>query len=254
MRCIDWADGAVRLIDQTALPAEERWLEITDPDALVDAIRRLVVRGDAGDTVSSPRGRIRGTQRLLTAAAVIMSVFLLTSSLVTTLLIPPAEFEDGGAANGRALAYLAHEYLGNAVGTNSALTYTERLDDYDEGAPHLSRALGNSENVGVASFNGTTVSFNVAAVAAVFDQRADDEIGRVGRAVPAPPGLVEQSGVPIAGVDALLRGSGLTGDGDRKAAEDRCGRAERIVRRLVEALTHDGERLRVDVRRLGRRR
>ena len=45
MRCIDWADGAVRLIDQTALPAEERWLVITDPDALVDAIRRLAVRG-----------------------------------------------------------------------------------------------------------------------------------------------------------------------------------------------------------------
>ena len=45
MRCIDWADGAVRLIDQTALPAEERWLTITDPDALVDAIRRLAVRG-----------------------------------------------------------------------------------------------------------------------------------------------------------------------------------------------------------------
>ena len=44
-----------------------------------------------------------------------MSVFLLSSSLVTTLLIPPAEFEDGGDANGRALAYLAHEYLGNAV-------------------------------------------------------------------------------------------------------------------------------------------
>jgi methylthioribose-1-phosphate isomerase len=45
VRCIDWADGAVRLIDQTALPAEERWLEITDPDELVDAIRRLAVRG-----------------------------------------------------------------------------------------------------------------------------------------------------------------------------------------------------------------
>ena len=45
MRCIDWADGAVRLIDQTALPAEVRWLEITDPDELVDAIRRLSVRG-----------------------------------------------------------------------------------------------------------------------------------------------------------------------------------------------------------------
>jgi hypothetical protein len=75
------------------------------------------VRGDAGDTAASPRGRIRGTKRLLTTAAVIMSVFLITSSLVTTLLIPAAAFEDGGEANGRALAYLAHEYLGNAFGT-----------------------------------------------------------------------------------------------------------------------------------------
>ena len=46
-----------------------------------------------------------------------MSVFLITSSLVTTLLIPPAEFQDGGQAHGRALAYLAHGYLGNGFGT-----------------------------------------------------------------------------------------------------------------------------------------
>jgi len=36
---------------------------------------------------------------------------------VTTWLIPPKEFEDGGKANGRALAFLAHEYLGNTFGT-----------------------------------------------------------------------------------------------------------------------------------------
>jgi methylthioribose-1-phosphate isomerase len=45
VRCIDWADGVVLLIDQTALPEQERWLRLTDPDALVDAIRRLAVRG-----------------------------------------------------------------------------------------------------------------------------------------------------------------------------------------------------------------
>ena len=75
------------------------------------------VRGDAADTAALPRGRIRGTRRLLTTAALIMSGFLITSSLVTTLLIPAAAFEEGGDANGRALAYLAHEYLGNAFGT-----------------------------------------------------------------------------------------------------------------------------------------
>jgi methylthioribose-1-phosphate isomerase len=45
VRSIDWVDGAVVLIDQTLLPGEERWLRITDPDVLVDAIRRLAVRG-----------------------------------------------------------------------------------------------------------------------------------------------------------------------------------------------------------------
>lgn len=75
------------------------------------------VRGDASDLAASPAGRIRGTKRLLTTAALIMSVFLVSSSFVTTLLIPAEAFEDGGPANGRALAYLAHDYLGNAFGT-----------------------------------------------------------------------------------------------------------------------------------------
>ncbi len=61
--------------------------------------------------------RIRNTRKLLTAAAVIMSVYLITSSIVTTLLIPPEEFEQGGAANGRALAYLAHGFYGDVFGT-----------------------------------------------------------------------------------------------------------------------------------------
>jgi len=61
--------------------------------------------------------RIRNTKKLLTAAALIMSVFLITSSLVTTLLIPADQFEPGGQANGRALAYLAHEFFGDAFGT-----------------------------------------------------------------------------------------------------------------------------------------
>jgi len=61
--------------------------------------------------------RIRNTRKLLTAAAVIMSVYLLTSSLVTTLLIPADAFQEGGEANGRALAYLAHEFFGDGFGT-----------------------------------------------------------------------------------------------------------------------------------------
>ncbi len=61
--------------------------------------------------------RIRNTKKLLTLAALIMSVYLIASSLVTTILIPSEEFAAGGAANGRALAYLAHEFLGEGFGT-----------------------------------------------------------------------------------------------------------------------------------------
>src|SRR5690242_17264100 len=46
-----------------------------------------------------------------------MAVLLLTSSFATTVLIPAREFQPGGGANGRALAYLAHLYLGNGFGT-----------------------------------------------------------------------------------------------------------------------------------------
>ena len=62
-------------------------------------------------------GRIRNTRKLLTTAAVIMSVFLILTSLVSTLLIPPSAFQDGGVANGRAIAYLAHQYLGQGFGS-----------------------------------------------------------------------------------------------------------------------------------------
>jgi hypothetical protein len=75
------------------------------------------VHGDEGDTEAAPAGRIRGTQRMLATAAAMMSVFLVTSSFVTTLLIPPRAFQPGGEASGRALAYLAHLYLGNGFGT-----------------------------------------------------------------------------------------------------------------------------------------
>jgi hypothetical protein len=76
-----------------------------------------LVRGDEGDEPNRPAGRIRNTTKMLTLAALIMSFYLLTTSFVTTILIPHKEFEPGGAANGRALAYLAHNYLGETFGT-----------------------------------------------------------------------------------------------------------------------------------------
>jgi hypothetical protein len=63
------------------------------------------------------RGRIRNTQKLLRSAALIMSVMLISSSFVTSILIPPEKFVEGGEANGRAIAYLAHEFFGDIFGT-----------------------------------------------------------------------------------------------------------------------------------------
>jgi hypothetical protein len=61
--------------------------------------------------------RIKNTRKLLRTAALIMSVMLIGSSFVTALLIPPHEFQEGGEANGRAIAYLAHHYFGDIFGT-----------------------------------------------------------------------------------------------------------------------------------------
>ncbi|MEU5576267.1 amino acid transporter [Streptomyces huasconensis] len=76
-----------------------------------------LVAADGADAEQRLRSRIRNTRRLLTTAALIMSVYLLAASFVTTVLIPHEEFEPGGAANGRALAWLAHEHVGDAFGT-----------------------------------------------------------------------------------------------------------------------------------------
>ncbi len=67
-------------------------------------------------TAANLEDRIKNTRRLLATAAIIMSVFLIATSLVSTLLIPAHDFADGGPANGRAMAYLAHRMLGNGFG------------------------------------------------------------------------------------------------------------------------------------------
>jgi hypothetical protein len=76
-----------------------------------------VDRGHNPRTDGAPKGRVSNTRKLLFTAAVIMSVMLLLSSVVTTLLIDRSDYHEGGKAAGRAIAFLAHKYLGNLFGT-----------------------------------------------------------------------------------------------------------------------------------------
>jgi hypothetical protein len=97
--------------------------------------------------VKSPN-RIENTRKLLSTAALVMSLMLVASSVVTSMLIPREEFcpsvncgevvdaetvadfcacnanemaagtvKDSGKANGRALSYISHQYLGEGFGT-----------------------------------------------------------------------------------------------------------------------------------------
>jgi len=79
---------------------------------------------DGGETdrdhdarTGAPPGRVANTRKLLLTAAAIMSVMLLLSSVVTTMLIAPADYQEHGKASGRAIAFLAHTYLGRGFGT-----------------------------------------------------------------------------------------------------------------------------------------
>lgn len=84
-----------------------------------------MIRGDSSDSPHNPVGRIRNTRKLLIVAALIMSAYLLGSSMVVTMLIPPHELARDGLAANRALAFLAHgqgpfsicPWFGNVFGT-----------------------------------------------------------------------------------------------------------------------------------------
>ena len=45
IKTIEWADGKIRIIDQTKLPEEMVYLSIDDIDVLGEAIGRLRIRG-----------------------------------------------------------------------------------------------------------------------------------------------------------------------------------------------------------------
>jgi hypothetical protein len=76
-----------------------------------------LVRGDGPTPDAVLRSRVANTRRLLTSAALLMSLLLIGSSIVTTMRIPAEALMKGGEADGRALAYLAHRDFGELFGT-----------------------------------------------------------------------------------------------------------------------------------------
>jgi hypothetical protein len=92
-----------------------------DKDLSEDELEDIHSTRDVGriepNTQALLASRIHNTKRMLRTAALIMSVMLITSSLVTTMLIPAVEFQEGGSANGRAIAFLAHQFFGDFFGS-----------------------------------------------------------------------------------------------------------------------------------------
>lgn len=84
------------------------------------SLRRTTAYAETGLDEAEKRylaSRIKNGKKLLSGAALIMSLMLVGSSIVTSMLIPPELFQPGGAAYGRAISHLAHTLLGEVFGT-----------------------------------------------------------------------------------------------------------------------------------------
>ena len=103
------------MITVSALAFPQLALGLSGFETGVAVMPLIKTRGETDE--ASLRDRIAKTRLLLKTVALIMGVFLLAGCLVTTVLIEPSLFAEGGEANGRALAYLAHKYMGNGFGT-----------------------------------------------------------------------------------------------------------------------------------------
>src|SRR3954454_21633223 len=62
LETISWTGHAVRLVDQTRLPMETAYVEITDEKQMWDAIKRLVIRGAPAIGVAAAFGAYLGVR------------------------------------------------------------------------------------------------------------------------------------------------------------------------------------------------
>jgi hypothetical protein len=99
----------------------------SDVEAPRDEIKALhatrVDEGDASpDAQAHLAGRIRNGKKLLAGAAIIMSFYLIGSSIVTAMLIPYDKIQEGGDANG----VRSHTWRTNSLDTDSVRSTTSR--------------------------------------------------------------------------------------------------------------------------------
>ncbi len=76
-----------------------------------------LIRGKGATVAARLADRVGNARKMLLAAALIMTFYLATTTFITTLLIPQRLFKNGGPAEGRALAYLAHQQFGTIFGS-----------------------------------------------------------------------------------------------------------------------------------------
>jgi methylthioribose-1-phosphate isomerase len=66
---IEWKGDFVKLLDQTLLPAEEVYEEITDYHEIMDAIKELKIRGAPAIGVAGAYGMVLGAMQLTARSA-----------------------------------------------------------------------------------------------------------------------------------------------------------------------------------------
>jgi S-methyl-5-thioribose-1-phosphate isomerase len=149
VRSIEWRDGRIALIDQTALPDELRTIEVATVDDLVDAIERLAVRGAPalgaagalGVVVALRQSEREGWDRATLEAAIdrLRAARPTAANLAWGVDRARARISDGtDAVEREALLILAEDAAANrAIGDRGADLIAELVGEHHHGALRL---------------------------------------------------------------------------------------------------------------------
>ncbi len=117
LRPIQWLGGRVKLLDQTRLPLEEVWLELSDYREVVSAIREMRIRG-------APAIGVAGAYALALAALALREHG--RDEFLSRLASAAREIR-GARPTGANLAWAVERMLGVAHGSPTVITAIENL-------------------------------------------------------------------------------------------------------------------------------